>query len=907
MKFITDPSQNFIQTYAQPLDAIFRPKNVAVVGAKDTEGSVGRTILQNLMTEEFHGNIYPVNPKRDTVLGLKVYPTLSSIGKPIDLVVIVTPAPTVPKIIEECVFLDIPGAIIISAGFKEIGIEGVKLEEDILKTIKKGHLRIVGPNCLGVMNPIWGLNATFAKGMAKKGNLAFLSQSGAMCTAVLDWSFKENVGFSSFVSVGSMLDVDWGDMISYLGNDPHTEAILMYMETVGNARSFLSAAREIALDKPIIVIKPGRSSEAQKAAASHTGSLTGKDEVFDAALERVGVLRVSSIGELFNMAYVLARQPKPKGPNLAIVTNAGGPSVLATDEAVLQGAKIASLEKDTIEKMNTFLPQAWSHTNPVDILGDADPRRYTQTVELLSKDPHVDGILVILSPQDMTLPDETANGLKEYAKIPDKPILASWMGGDFVKKGTEILRGHNIPCFPYPDDAALCFAQMWKYRENLFNLYQTPRHENTFEESIQAYRATKKASVIIEDAQIQKRTILSEEESKRLFSFYGIPVVETHHAKNSMEVEKLCLEIGFPVVLKVFSHKISHKSDVGGVKLNIKTIEEAKQAFIDIQTAVELKFGKDVFEGVTVQHMIKVEGIELILGSSVDPQFGPVILFGFGGTFVEVFKDYALGFPPLTKALAKRIMEKTNIFKTFKGFRSLKPIDVDAVCTLLVQFSLMITENPRIKESDINPLIASHKGLIALDARVVLHEEKIPDSHLPKPVIRPYPIEYVEICTLKDGSKVLLRPICPEDEKKVKTFHKHLSENTVRNRYFEFMSLDQRIAHERLIRICFNDYERQIALVACIDEEIIGICRLSKISGTNFADLKLIIDDKHHNKGLGSLFIGKMIAIAKEEKIERLFATILHENTGMIHILKRYGFHCQEDPTKTYITASKVL
>ncbi len=554
----TDPSQNFIGRIEQPLDSIFKPKSIALIGAKDTFGSVGRTMLLNLTNAGYKGAVYPVNPKRDEVLGLKCYPSLRSLPEVVDLAIIVTPSKTVPALVQECVDLGIKGVIIISAGFKELGPEGLKLEEEVLK-IAKGKLRIIGPNCLGVMNPLFGLNATFAKGIALPGNIAFISQSGAMCTAVLDWSFQERIGFSSFVSIGSMADVNWGDLIDYLGGDPETRSILIYMETIGDPRSFLTAAREIALEKPIIVIKPGRTKAAAKAAASHTGSLAGSDEVFDAALERVGVLRVDTIGELFSMASVLARQPKPKGPRLTIVTNAGGPSVLATDATEIHGADLATLTHKSLDELNQFLPPAWSHSNPVDILGDAGAERYAKTIQVLSQDKESDGMLVILSPQDVTDPVATAESLRPYAHT-TRPILASWMGGSSVSKGIEILSQAGIPNFEYPDDAAETFARMWSYSRNLKSLYETP----TIRPSDVSKKNREIVSQMIEKARSENRTLLDEYESKKILELYDIPTVKTEIAHSVDEALKYAEEIGFPVVIKLYSKTITHKSDVGG-------------------------------------------------------------------------------------------------------------------------------------------------------------------------------------------------------------------------------------------------------------------------------------------------------------------------------------------------------
>lgn len=877
----TDPSQNFISRFDRPLDAIFKPKSVALIGAKDTLGSVGRTMLLNLTSGTYKGRVYPVNPKRDEVLGFKCYPDLQSLPEAVDLAIIVTPASTVPDVMQECVDANAKGVIIISAGFKELGPKGLELEQKVLN-IAKGKIRIIGPNCLGVMNPHIGLNATFAKGLALPGNIAFISQSGAMCTAVLDWSFQERIGFSSFVSIGSMADVNWGDLIDYLGEDPETRSILIYMETIGDPRSFLTAAREIALEKPIIVIKPGRTQAAAKAAASHTGSLAGSDEVFQAAMERVGVLRVDTIGELFSMASVLARQPKPQGPRLTIVTNAGGPSVLATDATEIHGADLTQLNQETIDKLNKFLPAAWSHANPVDLLGDAGADRYAQTMDVISRVKESDGTLVILSPQDVTDPVSTAESLRPYAQSTGKPILASFMGGSSVSKGIEILNQAGIPNFEYPDDAAETFARMWSYSRNLKSLYETPPARGELNLKKQA-----EVAKIIDSIRKEKRTLLDEYESKKILSLYDIPTVQTEVAKTAEEAVNHAKNIGYPIVVKLYSRTITHKSDVGGVKLNLRSEDDVKRAFDEIRKAVS----PSDFDGVTVQKMMKLDGYELILGSSVDEQFGPVLLFGTGGQLVEVFKDRALALPPLTPTLAHQMMEKTKIYEALKGVRGRKPVDINALEDILVRFSQLIVENRAIKECDINPLLVSDTNLIALDARIVLYAE---GETLPKLAIRPYPNDYIFVEKLKNGTEVTIRPIRPEDEPQVIAFHKELSENSVRQRYFEFVSLSDRTAHERLIRIIFNDYDREMPLIAIHEGEIIGIARLSQLPGLNEVQFTMLIRDDFHNQGLGTIFLKKLIEIAKKEKRAKIHATILTENTGMIKIAKSLGFKVTE-------------
>jgi len=897
-----DPLQNFMHSYPHPLDAIFHPQSVALIGAKDTVGSVGRTLLLNLMEAKDRRAIYPVNPKRSEVLGLKSYPSIKEVPGRVDLAIIVTPAKTVPSLVQECVDAGVKGLIIISAGFKELGVAGVQLETQILDIIKDKEVRIIGPNCLGVMLPRSGLNASFAKGMANDGHLAFMSQSGAMCTAVLDWSVNERLGFSSFISIGSMIDVGWADLIRYFGQDQNTHSILIYMETIGDPRAFLSAAREVALDKPIIVIKPGRSKEAANAAASHTGSLTGSDEVFEAALERVGVLRVNAISELFHMTEVLGKQPRPKGPNLQIVTNAGGPAVLATDAAVLAGAKLIPPDSDIQGRLSQFLPEAASLANPIDILGDADASRYEKTLEVLSQDPTADGILVILSPQDMTDPTGTAEALRPYAKMKDKPIIASWMGGAFVEGGIELLNNCNIPTFAYPDNAAWSFATMWRYAENVRALYETPMPLKLYD-----LNSFKIAQEIINKALEQNRTLLNEYESKLILAAYGIPVVETLLAFTEDEAAYQASVIGYPVVVKLYSNTITHKSDLGGVKLNLQSEYEVRSAYQQILHAVINAVGKEHFQGVTVQAMVQKKGLELILGSSCDPHFGPVLLFGAGGIMVEIFGDSALGFPPLNTTLARRMIEKTKISQALKGFRGQKGISMPFLEETLVNFSQMIASLPRIKECDINPLLASQDTLTALDARIVLHQGS--DASLPKLSIRPYPIEYVTKKKLKNGNKIILRPIRPDDEPKVRAFHKELSENSVRQRYFEFKSLDERTAHERLVLICSDDFDHQIALIAEPEDQnqIMGIARLTRFANGKVADLKMLIGDAFHGVGLGTLMVDELLLIAKNEGVKEITAQVLSENSGMLHILQKRDFSQLLDPSGIYSFATKKM
>ncbi|MCB0005468.1 MAG: bifunctional acetate--CoA ligase family protein/GNAT family N-acetyltransferase [Anaerolineales bacterium] len=877
----------------KPLDAIFAPKSVAVIGASERPGSVGRTIVANLIASPFGGVVYPVSLKRKSILGIRAYPTLEAVPDAVDLAVIVTPASTVPAIMEECVQKGVRGVIIISAGFKEIGPEGAALEQEVMRIAKKGKIRVVGPNCLGVMNPQNGLNATFAATMAMPGNVGFISQSGALCTSVLDWSLRENVGFSAFVSIGSMLDIGWGDLIYYLGNDARTKSIVIYMESIGDARAFMSAAREVALTKPIIVIKPGRTAEAAEAAASHTGSLTGSDEVLDAAFRRCGVLRVNRIAELFDMAEVLGKQPRPKGPRLTIVTNAGGPGVLATDALIYGGGELAQLAPETMEKLNEFLPGHWSHHNPIDILGDAGPERYAATLDTIVEDSNSDGLLVILTPQAMTDPAATAKQMLECCGRSRKPILASWMGGGDIAEGEQLLNRAGIPTFLYPDTAARMFNYMHRYQRRLNSLYETPQvvfNENAAEvreevrRQLGAIRAT-------------GRTILTEKESKDLLKLYGIPVLQTEVATKADDAVALAEEMGYPVVVKLHSKTITHKTDVGGVQLNLNDEAEVREAFATIKKNVEKRFSKKDFLGVSVQRMLDLsESYEIILGSSLDSQFGPVLLFGTGGTMVEVYKDRALGLPPLTTTLARRMMEQTRIYEALQGIRGRNPVDLARLEQIMAQFSELVIDQRQIKEIDINPLLASADHLIAVDARIVLHGPEVASNALPRSAIHRYPVQYIEPYTLKDGTEVNIRPIRPEDEPMMIDFHEGLSDHSVYLRFFRSLNLSQRVAHERLMRLCFIDYDREMALVATHlnketgKREIIGVGRLSRDPNIPESEFALLVTDKYQRSGLGTELLRRLIRIGHEQGLETITAYLLPNNNGMRAVSLKLGF-----------------
>jgi acetyltransferase len=886
------------------LDALFLPRSVAVIGATEREGSVGRTTFENLTKASFPGRIYPVNPSHSGIFQHRCYATVGEIPGKIDLAVIVTPAAAVPDVIGECIDVGVKAAVVISAGFRELGVAGQALEQKIAEQLRRGRLRLIGPNCLGVMNPIIGLNATFAQTIARKGNVAFLSQSGALLTAILDWSLREEVGFSAFVSTGSMLDVGWGDLIDYFGHDANTQSILVYMESIGDARAFMSAAREVAMTKPIILIKAGRTAAAAKAAASHTGAMTGSDDVFDAALRRCGVLRVQRIADVFHMAEVLSKQPRPKGPRLMILTNAGGPAVLATDALIASGGELAPLSEESRRAFDALLPPHWSHGNPVDVLGDADPERYERALEIAIHDPGSDGLLAILAPQGMTSPAQVAERVRRHAHDHGKPVLASWMGGREVEEGKAILNAAGVPTFDYPDTAARAFEYMWQYTDHLRGLYETPAISD---DPGMAQDRARKGREFLSSISAQGRTLLTEYESKQVLSLYDIRTVPTRVARSAEEAIRIAGEMGLPVVVKLHSATVTHKTDVGGVKLDLKSFQDVGEAFRAIEASTKERAGAGGFEGVTVQPMVRLEGYELILGSSVDPQFGPVLLFGSGGQLVEVYRDRALGLPPLNTTLAQRLMESTKIYKALQGVRGRKPVNLPALESLLVRFSYIPVELPRVKEIEINPLVASPEGILALDARIVLFDQNTTEAGLPRAAIRPYPAQYVYPWTMKNGVEVLIRPIRPEDERMMARFHESLSDQTVFLRYFHMENLSSRVAHERLLRKCFIDYDSEMALVAEARAggapEIAAVGRLSRERDSRAGELAVLVADRAQRLGLGTELIRRLIEVARSEGFDRIVARTLPENTAMRTLAERFGFVVEPHRDLDQITA----
>jgi acetyltransferase len=883
-------------------DKIFKPKSIAVIGASDTVGSAGFRIFRNLIGSGYDGVVYPVNTKRESVQGVQAYPTINEVPKLVDLAIIATPAPTVVDIVEQCGSRGIKGILIISAGFKEIGPEGVAREQQLLEIKKKYGLQILGPNCVGFIMPYLNLNATFAGSMPEKGSIALFSQSGAVCGAILDWAAAAKVGFSSFVSVGSMLDIDFGDLIDYFGMDIHTRSIVLYIEAITDARKFMSATKGFARAKPIIVIKSGRYKEGAKAAASHTGALAGEDAIYEAAFRRSGVVRVMDIMDLFNCSSILAKQPRPMGPNIAIVTNAGGPGVLATDSIIEKGGKLAQLSPETIEKLNKVLPSTWSHGNPVDIIGDGDDERYQKAIEICLEDKNIDGLLVLCVPQVVADPNKLADRLVDIARKSTKPILTSFVGESSVYHAREILNRNNIPTYQEPDEAVNSYMYLYHYERHLAQLYETPveLHVKTPEHKEIVQR-------ILDTAKSEGRTLLNESESKTFLELYGISTTQPIIAKTAEDAVKAAEKLGYPIVMKILSPQISHKSDVGGVVLDLRCGDDVSTSFQEITKRAKDKVPDAEIIGVTVQKMIKNNGYELILGSKKDPVFGSVILFGLGGIFTELFKDRAIGFPPLNQTLAERIIEKTKAYDLLKGFRNIPPVDMKRVEETMIAFSQMIIDHPEIKEVDINPLIPQGDNLIAVDARIILDPEPGKHPHL---IITPYPTKYMKQATLKDGMKILLRPIKPEDENMWLDMFKSFSEETVRFRFFRII---KDTPHEVRTRYCNIDYDREIGIVAEINEHgkkrLLGVARLIQDPAhKDEAEFALVVTDEWQRQGLGSEFLDYLIEIAKDKDFSKINGVVLKDNYPMIALCREKNFQFSEgDPGEYKVEYDLIL
>ncbi|MGE5356248.1 MAG: GNAT family N-acetyltransferase [Deltaproteobacteria bacterium] len=869
------------------MDKLFNPKTVAVFGATNNEESVGYAIMNNLVGSGYQGVVYPINLKRKSVFGIRAYKTLKDTEDEIDLAVIATPSATVPGIVEQCGEYKVGGILIISAGFLEAGEEGKKMVESIKKTAKKYNIPIIGPNCLGFIKPSIKLNVSFANKMALPGNIALISQSGALCTAILDWSISENVGFSHFISIGSMIDVSFGDLIDYLDKDPNTSSIIIYMESMTKSSKFFSAARAFSRNKPILVLKAGKSEAGAKVALSHTGTLAGSDIAFESAFKRAGMVSVETIDQLFNAAQALSKQPRPKGDRLAIVTNAGGPGVLATDLLVKLGGQLAPLSDDAIHDLNKILPPMWSHNNPIDVLGDASEIEYGGALEVLIQENTIDAILVILTPQAMTDPVAIAKEVVRISKKYNKTILASWMGSADVKEGQEILDQGKIPTFVVPEKAVTTFMDMVKYTKNIDLLYQTPANIPS-----QFAPEKEKTRELFKKIVDENRYILNETEAKEVLRNYQIPVTQFELATTEDEAEAIAEKIGYPLVMKIASPDILHKTDAGGVALGIESKEIARKKFRKImESARNYKPDADI-HGVMIEEMVDKK-FELIIGSKKDPIFGPIIIFGMGGVAVEVFKDLNVALPPLNMALAQRLIENTKIYKLLQGYRGMKGVDIKSIQFLLYKFAYLIMDFPEIKEIDINPFAVDEHSGVVLDAKIVLDEEAIENNvqaydHL---MIAPYPAEFTYNVKLLDDTEVLIRPIKPEDEPNEKEMFANFSKQTL---YFRFFGYIKDITHDMLTRFTQIDYNREMALIGEIVEEgktkMIGVSRIVSDLENHTAEFAIVVADPWQGKGVGAHLMDKILEVARKKGIKKIYASVMKANDTMVQMFKSRDF-----------------
>jgi len=876
------------------LDKLFKPKTIAVIGASNSKGSVGKAFMDNLVDGGYRGKVFPVSIKRKRVKNIKAYKSIKDIPKKIDLAIIATPARTVLEIIEDCGQAGVETAAIISSGFSETGRKGVAMSKKILAAARKFNIKILGPNCLGFIIPSANLNASFANKTARPGRIAFISQSGALGASILDWSIKNNVGFSYFVSIGEMLDIGFHDLIDYFGRDPNTSSILIYMESLKEAKKFISAARAFSATKPIVVLKVGRSEEGAQAARSHTGSLTGNDAIFSAVFERAGIVRVDTVDGLFCTAKLLAMQNRPKNNRLAVITNAGGPGVIAADAIAYSSIRLASLEKKTIKRLNNILPSAWSKRNPIDLLGDADHLRYREAIKICLEDKNVDGILTILTPQSMTDPEAIARELVKVSKNTKKTLLASWMGGESVAKGIKRLEAGNIPAYISPEDAISSFASVYDYSKNLNLLNEVP---STIPQAFSP--RIKKNKELINSVIKDNRDSLTEAEAKELLANYKIPVAKSGLAKTAREAVKIASNIGFPVVMKILSPDIVHKTDIGGVKLNVNSKKEAYKAFRGIMSSVKRHNPQADVHGVFVEKMIN-KRYELILGCQKDPIFGPALVFGMGGLAVEIFKDIRVGLPPLNMSLSMRMIANTKIYKLLKGFRNIPRVDLPAIQFLLYKFSYLMVDFPEIKEFDVNPFAIDEYGGVVLDAKVILDRKIIkeggkPYSHL---VISPYPKEYVIKYKLKNGQNIKIRPIRPEDEPIWMEMFDNFSKETLRQR---FLGQTKNISSYIMQRCTKIDYGREVVLIArikdkksfkgSIEAKVIGVVELASSPFGEEAEFTSAVADRWQNLGLESKFTDYILEIAKKRKIKHIYAKFLKDNKVMHHIFKKRGFN----------------
>ncbi len=873
---------------------LFYPKSIAMFGASDRTDTVGEVVYRNLLESGFEGEVYAINPKRDTVKERPAYPDLGSLGKPVDLAVVATPAKTIPAIVESCGSYGIKTMIILSAGFREIGEAGRRLEEQVLEIARSYGIRFLGPNCLGLIRPDIGLNATFGNNNALPGNLALVSQSGALCTAVLDWAEENDIGFSAVVSTGIGSDLEFGDILDFLVNDRKTRSILLYIEGVNDARAFMSGLRAAARIKPVIALKVGRHNVGAEASMSHTGALVGGDDAFSAALSRSGVLRVLSISQLFSAARALSSKYRGCGDRLAIITNGGGPGVMAADHAADLGLELSNLSDESIAALNEVLPEVWSHGNPIDVIGDATPERYSQTLDICLRDKNVDGAVVILTPQAMTHPLAVAEAVIKLTEQHDKPVLCTWMGGSQINEARGAFRKAHLPEFRTVEAAVDAFWFLAMYRRNQELLLQTPAKISARQEPPDADGAR----LIIESVLADNRKVLSEPESIALLGAFRIPSVRNGIARSSNEALILAESIGFPVAMKIHSPDISHKSDAGGVRLNINNARVIRSSYQELIDQVKAARPEARIEGVIVEKMYRSNnGRELMIGMITDPVMGPVISFGSGGTAVEVLGDSAVALPPLNRNLALELIQRTKVWRMLGAFRNMPPANLEALVDVLLRVSSMACELPWIQEMDINPLILDEHGAMAVDARIRVDFPRASTDPYHHMAIHPYPASLQVNYQLPDGVDITIRPIRPDDSAIEQDFVRGLSEET---KYFRFMRSLHELTPEMLMRFTQIDYDREMALIAVTEhdgeEEELAVGRYITNVDRRSCEFALVVSDRWQRKGIGHRLMHMLMEIARNRGLEEIQGEVLSNNHKMLELMKSLGFHISTDP-----------
>jgi len=890
---------------AHYLHKLFAPKSVAIIGATTRTDSVGYRVFMNMIEAGYKGELYPVNPKYQEIGGKQCFASVEAIGKPVDVAVIIIPAKAVPEVIRECGENGIRGAVVISAGFRETGPKGVRLEEDMVDVARRYGIRIIGPNCLGIMRPSTGLNATFSHNAALPGDLALVSQSGALCTSILDWALSNHVGFSVMISMGGSADVDFGEVLDYLAVDPETKSILLYIEGIRASRRFMSGLRVAARMKPVIVVKAGRHAEGSRAAVSHTGSLVGADDVFDAALQRAGVVRVLTVAELFDAAHILSAGVHVKGNRLAVVTNAGGPGVMAADSAVEAGVSIPDLDEKTIKKLDKILPAAWSRGNPVDILGDSPPERYKDAILACQEGDQCDGVLAMFTPQAMSRPTEAAKHVIAAVKKGKKPTIACWMGEEQVRSARKLFADHRVPYFLTPEASVKAFAYLANYSRNQQLLRQVPSPLwDRSEPDVEGAR------LVIEGALAEGRRVLSTSESKALLSAFRIPTMPSVDVRSANEALVAAQSLGYPVAMKINSPSITHKSDVGGVRLNVDNAQAVRTAYHEMLASVAGASPDAEIRGVTVEKMLRKKyGRELMVGVLRDEVFGPTISFGAGGTAVEVLKDSAVALPPLNEFIARDVIQQTRVAKLLGAFRSMPPVNVQAIESVLLRLSAMACELPYIQELDVNPLIADEEGAVAVDARVVVDYYTLTSDPYGHMAIYPYPSHLSSGYQLADGRDIVIRPIRPEDAEIEDTFVRNLS---TESKYFRFMQSLQELTDEMLVRFTQIDYDREMAFITTTEvngnEAEIAVGRYVTNPDGNSCEFAIVVGDEWRRMGIGTRIMMALMEVAKSRGLKTMEGEILTENTKMLSLARKLGFTIRPvDGDPTLQLAVKIL